>query len=108
LLKRYTEENMYLVIDLIEVNISDAEIVNITGFNIAWINKLSTNYWKYKMNIQQIDDYLIKKFPGGSLKQASIDLGTNIIFIKRRVMYLKIDPDMIFETITFKTKKYEK
>lgn len=53
------------------------------------------------MNMNQIDNYLRCHFPGGSVLIASLYLGKTEAFIKRRVMYLKIDANMIFETVSY-------
>jgi hypothetical protein len=103
--KRYTDEDRLNVVALIEANCSDVEIVKMLGFNYGFVGKMSTDYWNFKMKEKQIDDYLKLKFPGRSVKQAAFNLGVSEFFVKRRVMYLKLDPNMIFETVNyFKTK----
>lgn len=94
---------MLQIIKLIEANYTDSEIAHETGFNRGKVVETSTKYWEAKMKQAQIDDYLKQNFPGGNLKQAGIVLGVSQIFLKRRIIYLRIDPDMIFETITIKT-----
>lgn len=90
------------VFDLADKGVCDLEISARTGFNEFWIKDVTTRYWKDKMKIKQVDDYLRQHFPGGNIKHSAYELGVTEMFIKRRVMKLKIDPNMIFEIIKTK------
>ena len=48
--KKYTEENKRQILDLVKDNFSDSEIADITDFHIAFIRKITTEYWNRKTN----------------------------------------------------------
>lgn len=99
---RHKDEDFYQVMDLADKGVADVDIEEVTGFNLGWIGGVTRKYWIDKMKIQQVDDYLKQKFPDGSVKQASLVCGVSEQFIKRRILYLNLDADLIFEIIKTK------
>lgn len=99
---KHCDEDFFKVMNLADSGVSDIDISESTGFNLNWVGDVTRRYWMDKMKIQQVDDYLKQKFPGGSVKQACLVCGVSEQFIKRRILYLNIDPDMIFEIIKTK------
>jgi hypothetical protein len=98
---KHTEQVKMKVLDLADKGVSDVVISNQMNVAYGWVNPITTRYWEDKMKIKQVDDYLKKNWPGGNTKEASIVLGCTELFVKRRVMALKLDPNMIFETVSY-------
>jgi hypothetical protein len=96
---KHKTSDFFKVFELADKGVADNEISIKTGLKRNWVANVTARYWKDKMNIKQVDDYLRKNFPGGNIKHAAYECGVTEMFIKRRVMKLNIDPNMIFEII---------